>query len=350
MQYPTSILLCCSRKIFLAAATLLIIFFFSLLLNNPNMMKYPTLEASYDPLSQTSSELTDRIDLLNRICEEHKATVESTSMKVFKLKTIFEIPLKSDILVDRQRDFFWCKVPKAASTSWAELFLSARKRATNNRGLTHTTLRRLMPRPKSLLELRNIQTKSFSFMTVRHPFDRLLSAYRDKFFRLDNSSEEDTKATKFYTLYGSSIIKTYRKEPPQNIMYNNVPTFKEFVSYLLETSVATYNEHWLPYFLLCTPCHVQYNIIGKTETINEDSREIMERLKEHGVSLTNQEEASLQHTHKTGNRSTTSSSEIYFSQIPNRMVQSLHNRYLLDFLMFGYDIEPYLSYASPSNP
>ena len=33
-----------------------------------------------------------------------------------------------------------------------------------------------------------------------------------------------------------------------------MPTFHEFVDYLLDTDPTEYNEHWLPYFLLRTPC------------------------------------------------------------------------------------------------
>ena len=51
-----------------------------------------------------------------------------------------------------------------------------------------------------------------------------------------------------------------------------MPTFSEFVDYLLETEVEDYNEHWLPYYLLCTPCHLNYTVIAKTEDIQEDSR------------------------------------------------------------------------------
>ena len=59
---------------------------------------------------------------------------------------------------------------------------------------------------------------------------------------------------------------------PEVFRYNKAPTFSEFVSYLLDTEVEDYNEHWLPYYLLCTPCHLNYTVIAKTEDIKEDSR------------------------------------------------------------------------------
>ena len=36
--------------------------------------------------------------------------------------------------------------------------------------------------------------------------------------------------------------------------------------------VEEYNEHWVPFYLLCTPCHLNYTLVAKTETIEEDSR------------------------------------------------------------------------------
>ena len=57
--------------------------------------------------------------------------------------------------------------------------------------------------------------------------------------------------------------------------FMKVPTFPEFVDFLLSTEVETYNEHWLPYYLLCTPCHLNYTVIAKTEDISDDSRSLM---------------------------------------------------------------------------
>lgn len=76
----------------------------------------------------------------------------------------------------------------------------------------HKLNRKLMPPVKTIEELREIQTTFFSFMTVRHPFERILSAYRDKFFVLRDTPNEVNKAAKFYKLYGRRIIENYRSE------------------------------------------------------------------------------------------------------------------------------------------
>ena len=69
-----------------------------------------------------------------------------------------------------------------------------------------------MPPVTTIAELHQIEAEYFSFLTVRHPLERLLSAYRDKFFSLSEAKTERNKAAKFYKLYGRKILSQYRAE------------------------------------------------------------------------------------------------------------------------------------------
>lgn len=60
--------------------------------------------------------------------------------------------------------------------------------------------RKQFPRP-TLLELEEALPSSVSFLFVREPFERLLSAYRDKLEGLHN---------KYYRALGEQITKRYR--------------------------------------------------------------------------------------------------------------------------------------------
>lgn len=112
-------------------------------------------------------------------------------------------------------------------------------------------------------------------LVVRHPFERVLSAYRDK---LENSVAGREHGTLyFYEKYGSKIVRKYRDKnfipprddqvvrrqgapPPAGIE----PTFREFVEYLIDTNLASYgDDHWMPYYLFCTPCSLKYDIVAK---------------------------------------------------------------------------------------
>ena len=86
--------------------------------------------------------------------------------------------------------------------------------------------------------------------------------YRDKFFAANTSYSRKTAAT-YNNKYGKQIINKYRKTTPSDKKYQNIPTFREFVEYLLEKSVVGMNAHWMPIYNLCMPCHINYNIIGR---------------------------------------------------------------------------------------
>ena len=64
-------------------------------------------------------------------------------------------------------------------------------------------------------------------------------------------------------MYGQKIIKKYRKEAPTESKYENVPCFKEFIDYLLDQKVSSMNNHWVPIYNLCSPCNVDYKVIGR---------------------------------------------------------------------------------------
>ena len=77
-----------------------------------------------------------------------------------------------------------------------------------------------------------------------------------------------------------------RKEVFQHILPQNyrhkvtVPTFKEFVNYILD-EVRAGNEldmHWTPAYSFCNPCQVNLTHIIKFETFNRDTEAILEKV------------------------------------------------------------------------
>ena len=86
---------------------------------------------------------------------------------------------------------------------------------------------------------------STKFFFVRHPFERLVSCYRDKF-------EFGSKNDYIFKTFNPSQIKTTR------------PSFAEFVQYLIDTPVELFNDHWLPYWMHCQVCTQNYDIIGNS--------------------------------------------------------------------------------------
>ena len=117
------------------------------------------------------------------------------------------------------------------------------------------------------------------FIFVRHPFERLVSAYQDKFAGSNKI---------FQVAVGKEIIKKYRKQPTQLSLQNGHDvTFPEFVSYVIDEWKQCQTQldvHWRPIIDLCHPCAMEYDFIGKFETLNQDVDYLLQTLNESNLS------------------------------------------------------------------
>ncbi|KAK4328001.1 hypothetical protein Pmani_001572 [Petrolisthes manimaculis] len=168
------------------------------------------------------------------------------------------------------------------------------------------------------------------FLLVRHPMERLVSAYRNKLVR------NSTSSTDFKKRFGISILKKYRKGQGHlnESTSGHGVTFSEFVSYLTDTGKANYwtlNEHWAPYLELCHPCTIKYNIIGKYETLEEDAEYIL-RMIGAPPSL---------HFPPIVTSKTASFVSAYFASLTDTLQRRLYEMYKHDFKLFQYDLHNY---------
>jgi len=165
----------------------------------------------------------------------------------------------------------------------------------------------------------------YKFMFVRHPFERLVSAYVNKFYQ--NYSDY------FRFRYGRAIVQSYRKNPTDEALARGHDvTFSEFVQYLIDPKSrekGPFNEHWRPMHELCRPCHIKYDTIGKYETLLEDSWLVLENAK-------NNHEVGFPQIQKRSNVVVVKS---YLSQITESQLKKLYKLYELDFRLFGYDFQ-----------
>ena len=75
----------------------------------------------------------------------------------------------------------YCPVFKAASTSWLmNYFKLSNSTSSPKEGNLHKKIDNLFPAPATFKLRKQIYSESVKFIIVRHPFERLVSAYRDK--------------------------------------------------------------------------------------------------------------------------------------------------------------------------
>uniref|UniRef100_A0A1Y1JY69 Carbohydrate sulfotransferase n=2 Tax=Photinus pyralis TaxID=7054 RepID=A0A1Y1JY69_PHOPY len=190
----------------------------------------------------------------------------------------------------------------------------------------------------SLIRLSEYTTKEaqyylnhyLSFVIVRQPFERVLSAYRNKL--------EDTlpSAKYFQARVGRYIVKNYRANATRRDLENgdNV-TFREFAQYLIREGIRNdvANEHWKPIYELCHPCVINYTFIGKYEQLDEDSDVILKMINAPSV---------LFPRSKSGQ--TSERLKQYLRQLSLKDIEQLYRMYEFDFKLFGYNLESILGF------
>lgn len=174
-------------------------------------------------------------------------------------------------------------------------------------------------------DVETILREYYSFMIVREPTERLISAYYSKF----NISYN----TYFHERFGRKIIRMYRNNPsPQSLKNGNDVTIVEFLQYLTNVkSQSMLNEHWAPYHNLCHPCAMQYDYIGYYEHLTEDIQHIS---KEGGIDV-------KYPPSRTPKRRLSTRQLMYESlkDVPQELINKLWNGLIrIDYEMFNYTL------------
>ncbi|XP_043262341.1 carbohydrate sulfotransferase 11-like [Colletes gigas] len=244
-----------------------------------------------------------------------------------------------NILVDEQHELLYCYVPKVACTNWKRVLMVATGKWPSSDPLdipadqAHSpgTFQRLSN--YSLPEIERMLATYDKLIVVRHPLERLLSAYRNKL-----EAKHKKSSMYFQARFGKKIIKRYRRNATEESLKNGDDvTFREFVEFITDdTFNRTQNEHWKPIYQLCQPCLVNYNLVSKYESLVEDATEVLERM---GVD-------SVAFPAKPPNSEPTASKlEKYYSTLTYKQLRKLANLYKLDLRLFGYSLEDVLGFS-----
>ena len=269
-----------------------------------------------------SKEQNKRLQDLKQFCVNHRKTYSLYTMLRF-LKSPTQN--KAHIYISHKKSVVYCGVPKVASTNWKRLLLLFEGTIPNETVVSEKESVHTVPQVKlfnmvSKQRRKYVLLNYYKFLFVRHPFERLASTYRNKF--ADNNRY-------FEQTYGSQVLRLYRANlTEKEYKAGKGITFKEFLMWIIAKRV--HDGHWVPADVLCHPCTLPYDFIGKMETLVSDSEEVLEHIDAPGV-------------HFPANKTdyAVSSRNIMFklfSEVPATVINQLYEIYKVDFLAFGYQI------------
>lgn len=291
-----------------------------------------------DNQQQPLSEQASRVRLLEEVCARHERELLGPhylgSRSNRRLGRPTHCPPRTcPIFVDEPRRVAFCFVPKVASTSVKSLFadllhINVTSNDSHDDDELHTLFNerafRMGPTHWPPSRLRPYTRVLF----VRHPFERLVSAFEDK------AGRPRDRERFFYDVYWDRIAAANRS----NNTNTSAISFPQFVDYLLRIPVTHWDDHWAPYYSRCEPCLVHYNFIGHLETAPQDLAQLWRRM-----NLQPPNSTLLTPRNATPRRQR---SHHYFEQLTENQIDGLYQRYYYDFKLFGYDLKGYVASAT----
>ncbi|KAF2362582.1 Sulfotransferase [Trinorchestia longiramus] len=282
-----------------------------------------------------------------------------SSMRVYD-NSVHLVNAYPRFIFDRKHHLAFCPVYKAASTSWSTNLLQLHGFLRDPKGgytpKIQSLLQQVFPRISGVAGSA-LTRDAIKFLVVRHPFERLVSCYRDKF--------QDGTKDHYFFMWGEKMVKLYRPRPPgftdeeiaamQQQVHTAVakqrlkrikgnpyanpvgPTFPEFVQFIINTRED--DEHWRPFHSHCAACNINYDAILKFEYLYDDSVQFIELLNRTGTIQPRWDNLSQD------GASTSAVACAFFGQLTADLVQQLIRKYAKDFILYEYDPGEYVKCA-----
>jgi len=322
--------------------------------------EYPEGVTEYDPPDSLHSctditmtdRLLDRANTASKACARLRDEIGEEKKLYNRLR--WAVPER----------LLYCPVFKAASTSWLVNFLKLSNRTKNINpkvGNLHKKSINLFPAPATFKLRKKIFAESTKFIVVRHPFERIVSAYRDKLAGFTRNPS--------YLTMRKHVIDKYRKNKKSK---SEIPTFRESFDFILSEldkreaggEKILIDGHFMPYSSRCKPCSMNYDVIIKFETLEEDSQYLIEQCGlDDRIGVLHENQAPTGPETKQGfkNKSkkvkkgeekakkaitNTKTALDFFRDIPTSKIRRLYQHYRHDFEIFGYSAEEYLNIES----
>ncbi|ELT88853.1 hypothetical protein CAPTEDRAFT_190665 [Capitella teleta] len=194
-----------------------------------------------DSLVRCSAE--ERANYLEELCGEPDYPDEVT------------IPPLNHFYADEKHRIVICALPKTGITSWKGFLMKLATGLDKHLGPSHNE-ENLMKHGVTTVKEGRFPDKYrsyYKFIEVRHPFTRLISAYKDKVF-----NQTSNKLC-------------------MGRVHADFPTWLQFAEYVANGNSSCVNRHWMPYNKLCPICEIKFDAVTKLETISTDVDQLLRR-------------------------------------------------------------------------
>lgn len=271
-------------------------------------------------LQQLASTQESRRRLLDDVCSRYQRGVSERGVSRRQVSRVY--------VEDRSR-LLYCEVPKAGCSNWKRVLMVLGGSAASTQNIPHDAahyanrLRRLESYDRAAIAKR---LRSYTkVLFVREPFERLVSAFRDKF---------ESPNSYYHPVFGRPIISRYRANASRAALRTGAGvTFREFVQYLLDVRRPVGMDiHWTPVSQLCNPCLLRYNFIGKFESLEEEANFLLRSV----GAPRNLTFPGFKDRNPHAERTSSSITQRYFAQLNSTERQKAFDFYYMDYLMFNY--------------
>ncbi len=228
----------------------------------------------------------------------------------------------ANLYVDDRNEVLYCYIPKVACSTFKALLASSASQTPvakiieahpgHDLGTFHkkSILSTYDVRPLTAYNVtgRKLRLETyFKFVAVRHPFDRLLSAWRDK-----------KEFLKYHTQVNNATDKQLER-------------FREF---LTQVANGARNVHWDPMVRSCNPCGIKFNSIVRLETANQDLPLILSKLTDPEGKPNSLPTANKMSPYAPEEKLKRLSE--FYRGVNQTVIQRLLSLYADDFRLFGY--------------
>ena len=305
----------------------------------------------HPPRRELVQKMEERYQTINRrIHEVCQKSHSQFSINTAKKRGNHYYDYLENLILDSKHRLGYCGHPKVGSSTVMVYFeklmtSSVRKEASKHGKVIHDrvkwafkpTLGAIVKSNSKTIELASFfnelgnylsKNNILTFSFVRHPYERLVSAYKEKVL-----------GGKINQLRGSTFPAFINYVLDQYKMDKQCQQFHDKTCFGI-------NPHWRPFNSRCLYCNVTYNVIDTSmEHFNENLKYII--LKQNLGNIISIDSLSVHVNPSGGNANNGSTAENkdtlnYFSKLSLGTINQLFEMYRFDFELFDYDAKMYI--------